>query len=160
MQYFMAVAVTTTTLGVLHSAAWATGPKSRPAASPTQSGEVRSRSGCGIAIFIPPGPKAGNGGIIVLALLGPRGDDRSGGEEGRNLRCNVRPFLEVVVAENVVVAMGAEGTGIAASHLGHDRLALRRGRQAEDGAGKLERLLHRPDALVLGGREDLRGIAY
>jgi hypothetical protein len=45
-QYFMAVAVTTTTLGALHSAAWATGPKSRPAASPIQSGAVRSRSGC------------------------------------------------------------------------------------------------------------------
>jgi hypothetical protein len=67
MQYFMAVAVTTTTLGVLHSAAWATGPKSRPAASPIQSGDVRSRNGCAIAIFIPPGHRAGNGAIIDLA---------------------------------------------------------------------------------------------
>jgi len=61
-----------------------------------------------------------------------------------------------MVAENVVVAVGTEGASVAAGHLGHDGLALRRAGQAEDGAGKLERLLHRPDALVLVGRENLR----
>src|SRR6266508_5283206 len=71
-----------------------------------------------------------------------------------------RSWLEVMVAENVVVAVGTEGACVAAGHLGHDGLALRRAGQAEDGAGKLEGLLHGPDALVLVGRENLRGIAY
>jgi hypothetical protein len=55
------------------------------------------------------------------------------------------------VAENVVVAVGAESAGVAAGHLGHDGLARRRALHAEDSAGELERLPRRPDELVLVG---------
>src|SRR6266436_7912898 len=68
--------------------------------------------------------------------------------------------LEVVVAEHVVVAVSAEGAGVAAGQLGHDGLALRSALQAEDGAGEVERLLHCPDVLVLVWWKNLRGIAY
>jgi Protein of unknown function (DUF3096) len=50
-----------------------------------------------MAIFIPPGPRAGNGAIIVLALLGLRGDDRSGAEEDRAMNISIA-HLHAIVA--------------------------------------------------------------
>src|SRR5215475_5724351 len=56
--------------------------------------------------------------------------------------------------------MAAESPGVAAGHFGHDGLTLRRALEAKDRPREVERLLHGPDALVLAGWEDLRGIAY
>jgi len=63
--------------------------------------------------------------------------------------------LEVVVAEHVVVAVSAEGAGVAAGQLGHDGLALRNALHAEDGAGECGRewpvYRHRLQHLIMAG---------
>src|SRR6266568_3026632 len=63
-----------------------------------------------------------------------------------------------VAIEDTVLEMAAEGPRVAARSLRHVRLARRGGIEAEDRAREVERFQRRRDALMLRGRQDLRGI--
>src|SRR4030095_16290785 len=65
-----------------------------------------------------------------------------------------------MVAESVIETMDPQGASIPSRHLGHDGLAFRRTLETKDRPGEVEPALHRPDALVLLGREDLRRITH